>query len=108
MLKEALLLNDSQDSQALHGSRFSPGLKQLMVLARIRAQVVLPTPLGPVNKNAWASWLFLMAFFKVLVMWLWPTTVLKVEGLYFLAETIKLSIKPAIFSVSKVLIFEQQ
>ena len=32
------------------GSPFSPGFWQLMVLAKIRAQVVLPTPRGPQNR----------------------------------------------------------
>lgn len=66
-----------------------------MVLARIRAQVVLPTPLGPQNRNAWASWLFLIAFFKVVVICGCPTTVEKFWGLYFRAETINFSI-PAV------------
>jgi hypothetical protein len=64
-------------------------LKQFMVLAKIRAQVVLPTPRGPQNKNACAKWLFRIAFFKVLVIDFCPTTVSKVCGLYFLADTMK-------------------
>ena len=68
---------------------------QLMVLARMRAQVVLPTPRGPQNRNACANWLFLMAFFSVVVMCDCPTTVEKFWGLYFLADTINLSI-PAV------------
>ena len=66
-----------------------------MVFAKIRAQVVLPTPLGPQNKKACAKWLLKMAFFKVVVICDWPTTVLKFWGLYFLAETTKLSIVDA-------------
>jgi hypothetical protein len=31
---------------------------QLIVLARMRAQVVLPTPRGPQNKNAWPTGYF--------------------------------------------------
>jgi hypothetical protein len=62
-----------------------------MVLANILAQVVLPTPLGPQNKNACASWLFLMAFFSVVVICACPTTVLKFCGLYFRADTMNLS-----------------
>ena len=38
--------------------------KQLIVFARIRAQVVFPTPRGPQNKNACAKWLFTIAFFE--------------------------------------------
>ena len=63
-----------------------------MVLAMIRAQVVLPTPRGPQNRKAWAKVLLRMAFFKVLVMEPCPTTVSKVMGLYFLADTTKFSI----------------
>ena len=58
-----------------------------MVFAKIRAQVVFPTPLGPQNKNACARYSFLMAFFKVEVIESWPTTESNVVGLYFLAET---------------------
>jgi hypothetical protein len=63
-----------------------------MVFAKILAQVVLPTPLGPQNKNACANWLFLMAFLSVVVICACPTTVLKFCGRYFLADTTKLSI----------------
>src|SRR6186713_2732347 len=58
----------------------------------MRAQVVLPTPLGPQKRKAWASWLCLIAFFSVVVICDCPTTVSKVCGLYFLAETTNLSI----------------
>jgi len=43
-------LNDAQDSHVLQGSVSSVMLVQFMVLAKIRAQVVLPTPLGPQNR----------------------------------------------------------
>jgi hypothetical protein len=66
-----------------------------MVLASIRAQVVLPTPRGPQNRNACASWLFLIAIIKVVVICYCHTTVEKFWGLYFLAETINLSIPAA-------------
>jgi hypothetical protein len=36
----------------LQASTLLVGLKQLIVLARILAQLVLPTPRGPQNKNA--------------------------------------------------------
>ena len=71
---------------------FSVGLRQLMVLAMMRAQVVLPTPRGPQNRKACAKVLLRMAFFRVLVMEACPTTVSKVTGLYFLADTTKFSI----------------
>src|SRR5690242_10859046 len=50
------------DGHSLQASPSAEGLSQLMVLARIRAQVVLPTPRGPQNKNACARWWFLIAF----------------------------------------------
>jgi len=65
---------------------------QLIVFARIRAQVVFPTPLGPQNKKACASCPLRIAFFKVEVIDCCPTTVSNVAGLYFLADTTKLSI----------------
>ena len=92
MLNEALLLKARHDSHSLQASMFSVGLRQLMVLAMMRAQVVLPTPRGPQNRKACAKVLLRMAFFKVLVMEPWPTTVSKVIGLYFLADTTKFSI----------------
>ena len=42
---------------------------QLIVLAKIRAQEVFPTPLGPANKKAWAMRFFSNAFCKVSVIW---------------------------------------
>src|SRR5579872_5366903 len=66
-----------------------------MVLARIRAQVVLPTPRGPQKRKACASCLFRMAFFNVVVICACPTTVEKSWGLYFRAETINLSMSIA-------------
>jgi hypothetical protein len=79
-----------------------------MVLAKILAQVVLPTPLGPQNKKAWAKWLFKMAFFKVVVICDCPTTVLKFWGLYFLAETTKFSILDAQYTHSKSKVFNEE
>ena len=55
--------------------------------ARRRAQVVLPTPRGPENRNAWASCPSDIAFLSVLETCDCPTTESKVEGRYFLAET---------------------
>ena len=63
-----------------------------ILLARIRAHVVFPTPLGPVNSKACARWWFFMAFSRVFVIACWPTTSLKVVGLYFRADTMKCSI----------------
>ena len=92
MLNEALLLKALHDSHSLQASSVSVGWRQLMVLAMIRAQVVLPTPRGPQNRKACAKVLLRMAFFKVDVMDSCPTTVSKVAGLYFLADTTKFSI----------------
>jgi hypothetical protein len=64
---------------------------QLIVFAKMRAQVVLPTPRGPLKRYACASLLPTMAFFNVVVRASCPTTLLNVDGLYFLAETIKVS-----------------
>ncbi len=63
-----------------------------MVLAKILAHVVFPTPLGPQNRYAWARCLFLIALFSVFVIVSWPTTISKVAGRYFRAETMKFSI----------------
>ena len=52
MLSEALELKLSQESQESQASIWSDRLKQLIVLAKIRAVVVLPTPREPQNKNA--------------------------------------------------------
>jgi hypothetical protein len=75
-----------------------------MVLAMILAHVVLPTPLGPQNKNACAKVLVLIAFCNVDVIDFCPTTLSKVIGLYFLADTTKLSML-TIFSGCKITSF---
>src|SRR5690606_30338469 len=78
--------------KAKSSSSFSvPSL--LIIFAKMRAQVVLPTPRGPVNNKACAKWLFSMALIKVFVIACCPTTSLKVCGLYFLADTTKCSIE---------------
>ena len=48
-------LNDLQESHSLQASTLSVRLEQLIVFAKIRAQVVLPTPLEPQNKKACAK-----------------------------------------------------
>src|SRR5687768_16837884 len=66
----------SKDLQEWHWLQASPSgvcASQLIVLASILAQVVLPTPLGPQNKNACANWLLFIAFLKVVVICSWPT-----------------------------------
>lgn len=79
-----------------------------MVFAMIRAQVVFPTPLGPQNKKACANVLFRMAFFKVVVIDCCPTTVSKVAGRYFLADTMKFSIKSQNKESTKIDFFSLQ
>src|SRR4029079_15935159 len=94
MFNEVPSLKEIQELHLLQASPSAVLFSQLIVLAKILAQVVFPTPLGPQNKNACASWLFLIAFFNVVVMCPWPITVSKVCGLYFLAETTNLSMNP--------------
>src|SRR6266705_3506804 len=89
-LKEALLLKLLHESHTLHASTSAVIFSQLMVLASILALVVFPTPLGPQNRKACDRWLFLMAFFKVVVICDCPTTLSKVAGRYLRAETTKL------------------
>ena len=55
----------THDSHLPHASPSESGLRQLMVLAKIRAQEVFPTPLGPQNRYAWARRLLPIAFFNV-------------------------------------------
>src|SRR5438067_1801328 len=92
MFMDVPSLNDLHEWQTLHASPSLEGCSQLMVLASIRAQVVFPTPLGPQNKKAWARWPLLIAFLSVVVMCSCPTTVSKVWGRYFLADTMNFSI----------------
>ena len=46
MLSERPSLNERHDSHSLHASA-PRGARQLIALAKMRAQVVLPTPRGP-------------------------------------------------------------
>ena len=88
MLYERSSLKALHDSHSLHGSISAEGFRQLMVLAKMRAQVVFPTPRGPQNKYACARCLFTMAFFNVVVIDDCPTTLSNVIGRYFRADTI--------------------
>ena len=74
-----------------------------MVFAKIRAHVVFPTPRGPQKRYECASLPLTIALFKVLVSADCPTTERNVDGLYFLAETMKFSMYLFI-SVAKILI----
>src|SRR6185312_1165186 len=47
ILRDEPSLNETQDGHLLQASPPGPTFSQLMVLARIRAQVVFPTPRGP-------------------------------------------------------------
>jgi hypothetical protein len=55
MFSEFPELNETQESQTSQASSCGVRLKQLMVFAKIRAVVVLPTPRDPQNKKAWAK-----------------------------------------------------
>ena len=105
MLNELELLKLLHDSHSLHASISAVGFIQLMVFAMILAHVVLPTPLGPQNKKACANVLVLIAFCKVEVMAFCPTTLSKVAGLYFLAETTKLSMYVIFYLSRKITSF---
>ena len=91
MLRECPSSNVRQGAHSPQATRSSPRFSQLMVRARIRAQVVLPTPRGPQNRKAWARWSLRMAFFRVPVTASWPTTVSNVAGRYLRALTMKRS-----------------
>ena len=87
MLIDAPSFIDRQLSHSLQASPSAVRCSQLMVLAKIRAQVVLPTPRGPQNRNACGSCPVLIAFFNVCVICSCPTTVPNVDGRYLRADT---------------------
>ena len=93
MLYERWSLKAWQLSQWLHASPISVGVRQLMALAKMRAQVVLPTPRGPQKRYACANFPLLTAFFSVVVRADWPTTESKDTGRYLRADTIYSPIK---------------
>lgn len=64
---------DRPSSNPLHDSQVPQasllfGFRQFILFAKIRAQVVLPTPRGPQNRYAWASCPRSIAFLRVEVM----------------------------------------
>src|SRR5690606_41631133 len=69
LISSTELLDAASSSKILKAKSSSPFSEPslFIILAKMRAQVVLPTPLGPVNNKAWAKWLFSMAFFNVFV-----------------------------------------
>ena len=81
-------LKDTQDSHSPQGSMSGPGLEQFIILAKMRAVVVLPTPRGPQNRYACASCPLFMELDSVFAIVSWPISVSKESGLYFLADTI--------------------
>ncbi len=50
MLSERFSLNALHEGHSLQGSPSAVGLAQLMVFAKMRAHVVLPTPRDPQNR----------------------------------------------------------
>ena len=70
------------------GSFLLPSPIQFKALAIILAVVVLPTPLIPVKRNAWASLPLLRALLKVLTSVSCPINSPKSFGLYLRAKTL--------------------
>ena len=73
-------------SHSPHGSAVGPST-QFRARARMRAVVVLPTPRGPANTNAWATRSRAMALRRVWVTPRWPTTSPKRCGRHLRART---------------------
>src|SRR5690554_7083129 len=74
ILYERCSLKATHDSHSLQASFSLVRLKQFIVFAKILAHVVLPTPLGPLKRYACASFLPVIAFFRVVVSASCPTT----------------------------------
>ncbi len=70
-----------QCSHSMHGWLFSP-LSQFRALARMRATVVLPVPLGPANKYAWDVLPVSTDPFRMRTTVSWPMTLSNVVGRY--------------------------
>jgi hypothetical protein len=70
------------------GSFLFPSAIQFSALAIILAVVVLPTPLIPVNKKAWANLPLFKALLKVVTRLSCPISSLKLFGLYLRAKTL--------------------
>lgn len=87
------------------GSRSGPGLAQLMTFAKMRAALVLPTPLGPQNRYACASCPLKTEFLRVWAMLSWPISEENDAGLYFRADTIYSDIVSIFDILTKVNIF---
>ena len=70
------------------GSFLFPSETQLRALAMILAVVVLPTPLIPVKRKAWANLPSLRELLKVFTSVSWPMSSLKSFGRYLRAKTL--------------------
>ena len=79
-------LFDAASSSNMLYSKFSS--KSFIFLARILAQDVLPTPLGPQNKRAWGIFWLSIAFDNVFTIASCPIISLKSLGLYSEADDI--------------------
>lgn len=88
MLSEVPLLKSRHESHSLQASPSGVRFWQLIVLAKIRAQEVLPTPLDPQKRYEWARRSVATACFRAADIGFWPMTVANDEGRYFLADTI--------------------
>ena len=75
-----------QESHTPHGWALMP-CWQFSDFARRRAELVLPTPLGPENRYAWAILFSLIAFSSVDTTKSWPTRRSKSWGRFLVAVT---------------------
>ena len=80
------------DSHSPHASPSGVGFMQFTVRAKMRAQLVLPTPRGPQNRYACASRPVFMELRNVSVSSFCPTTLRNVAGRYLRALTIYFSL----------------
>src|SRR4051794_6962402 len=75
-----------QRSHVPHGSAVGP-FSHDSAFARMRAALVLPTPRAPVNRKAWWTRFWAIAFDSVLATCSWPTSSEKRWGRYLRART---------------------
>ena len=84
---EFVLVISLHEIHLLQGVGVGP-FSQFRAFARILAVVVLPIPLGPQKRYAWATLSCFIAFLRVVVICSWPITSSNVCGRHFLASTI--------------------